>query len=37
LFTLVCGGGFFWLQTNAVNQNMIQRYLTLPTKRAAGM
>lgn len=35
LLTLVCGGGFFWLQTNAVNQNMIQRYLTLPTMHAA--
>ncbi|XP_021928486.1 sodium-coupled monocarboxylate transporter 1-like isoform X3 [Zootermopsis nevadensis] len=35
LFTVMCGGGFFWLQLSAVNQNMLQRYLTLPTLHAA--
>lgn len=29
------GGFIYWLQTNAVSQNMIQRYLSLPTKEAA--
>ncbi|PSN35450.1 Sodium-coupled monocarboxylate transporter 1 [Blattella germanica] len=33
--TLWVGGFFWWLQVNAVNQNMIQRYLTLPNMRAA--
>lgn len=28
------GGVFYWVQTNAVSQNMIQRYLALPTLRA---
>lgn len=29
------GGVFYWTQTNAVSQNMIQRYLALPTLSAA--
>ncbi|EDV95092.1 sodium-coupled monocarboxylate transporter 2 [Drosophila grimshawi] len=28
---LFVGGIFYWTQTNAVSQNMIQRYLSLPT------
>ncbi|XP_053695096.1 sodium-coupled monocarboxylate transporter 1 [Sabethes cyaneus] len=28
------GGFVYWLQTNAVSQNMIQRYLSLPSVRA---
>lgn len=28
------GGIFYWLQANAVSQNMIQRYLALPTLKA---
>uniref|UniRef100_A0A1B6L137 Sodium-coupled monocarboxylate transporter 1 n=1 Tax=Graphocephala atropunctata TaxID=36148 RepID=A0A1B6L137_9HEMI len=32
---LVIGGCVGWLQTNAVGQTMIQRYLALPTKRQA--
>lgn len=28
------GGVFYWVQTNAVSQNMIQRYLSLPTLQA---
>lgn len=29
------GGLFYWTQTNAVSQNMIQRYLSLPSLRSA--
>ncbi|KAM8705666.1 hypothetical protein ACLKA7_010036 [Drosophila subpalustris] len=32
---LFVGGIFYWTQTNAVSQNMIQRYLALPTLRDA--
>ncbi|XP_030374110.1 sodium-coupled monocarboxylate transporter 1 [Scaptodrosophila lebanonensis] len=31
LWCLFIGGIFYWTQTNAVSQNMIQRYLSLPT------
>ncbi|XP_055604763.1 uncharacterized protein LOC129752995 [Uranotaenia lowii] len=34
-WNLFVGGTFFWTSTNAINQNMIQRYLSLPTLRAA--
>ncbi|XP_069696488.1 sodium-coupled monocarboxylate transporter 1-like [Periplaneta americana] len=35
VLSLCVGGFFFWLQVSALNQNMTQRYLTLPTMRAA--
>lgn len=34
LWSQVIGGIVYWLQANAVSQNMIQRYLALPTLRA---
>lgn len=34
-WNLFIGGTFFWTSTNATNQNMIQRYLSLPSLRAA--
>uniref|UniRef100_A0A336KXY7 CSON013148 protein n=1 Tax=Culicoides sonorensis TaxID=179676 RepID=A0A336KXY7_CULSO len=34
-WSLVIGAFPNWLKTNAVSQNMIQRYLSLPTKKAA--
>ncbi|XP_067644763.1 sodium-coupled monocarboxylate transporter 1 [Eurosta solidaginis] len=37
LWTQLVGGIFYWTQTNAVSQNMIQRYLALPTLRSARM
>nr|XP_049691920.1 sodium-coupled monocarboxylate transporter 1 [Helicoverpa armigera] len=35
IWSLVVGGTIYWLQSNAVNQTMIQRYLALPTLRGA--
>ncbi|XP_046614601.1 sodium-coupled monocarboxylate transporter 1-like [Neodiprion virginianus] len=35
IWALIFGGFGHWLQTSAVNQNMIQRYLSLPTLVAA--
>ncbi|KAM7360701.1 solute carrier family 5 member brother of rumpel isoform 1-T3 [Cochliomyia hominivorax] len=35
LWSQLIGGVFYWTQTNAVSQNMIQRYLALPTLTAA--
>lgn len=35
LWSQLIGGVFYWTQTNAVSQNMIQRYLSLPTLTAA--
>lgn len=35
IWSLVFGGFGHWLQTSAVNQNMIQRYLSLPTLGSA--
>ncbi|XP_051172195.1 sodium-coupled monocarboxylate transporter 1-like [Leptopilina boulardi] len=35
IWALVIGGFVHWLQISAVNQNMIQRYLALPTLRSA--
>ncbi|XP_055547206.1 sodium-coupled monocarboxylate transporter 1-like isoform X1 [Wyeomyia smithii] len=34
-WNLFIGGTFFWTSTNAINQNMLQRYLALPTLGAA--
>lgn len=34
IWSQVIGGFFYWLQTNAVSQNMIQRYLSLPSLKA---
>lgn len=34
LWSQIIGGLFYWIQTNAVSQNMIQRYLALPTLKA---
>ncbi|XP_058447768.1 sodium-coupled monocarboxylate transporter 1-like isoform X1 [Malaya genurostris] len=34
-WNLFIGGTFFWTSTNAINQNMMQRYLALPTLRKA--
>lgn len=31
LYSLSFGGFAYWLKSNAVSQNMIQRYLALPT------
>lgn len=31
LWSQLIGGVFYWVQTNAVSQNMIQRYLSLPS------
>lgn len=31
LYSLFFGGFALWLKSNAVSQNMIQRYLALPT------
>lgn len=33
IWSQVIGGVVYWTQTNAVSQNMIQRYLSLPTLR----
>ncbi|XP_035777396.1 sodium-coupled monocarboxylate transporter 1-like [Anopheles albimanus] len=35
IYSCVLGGVVYWLKTNAVSQNMIQRYLSLPTLTAA--
>ncbi|XP_017879892.1 sodium-coupled monocarboxylate transporter 1-like [Ceratina calcarata] len=35
IWSLVIGGFFHWLQISALNQNMIQRYLSLPTLKSA--
>lgn len=35
VWSLVFGGFVYWLKSNAVSQNMIQRYLSLPTLAAA--
>lgn len=35
VWALVIGGSVYWLQASAVNQNMIQRYLSLPTLSSA--
>ncbi|XP_035919646.1 sodium-coupled monocarboxylate transporter 1 [Anopheles stephensi] len=35
IYSCVIGGVIYWLKTNAVSQNMIQRYLSLPTLAAA--
>lgn len=34
LWSQLIGGVFYWVQTNAVSQNMIQRYLSLPSLKA---
>lgn len=34
IWSQIIGGFVYWIQTNAVSQNMIQRYLALPTLRA---
>lgn len=31
VYSLLFGGFAYWLKSNAVSQNMIQRYLSLPT------
>ncbi|XP_055606677.1 sodium-coupled monocarboxylate transporter 1-like [Uranotaenia lowii] len=35
IYSCVIGGVVYWLKTNAVSQNMIQRYLSLPTLKDA--
>lgn len=35
VWSLVVGGSFYWMQISALNQNMIQRYLSLPTLKSA--
>ncbi|KAG7310878.1 hypothetical protein JYU34_003709 [Plutella xylostella] len=35
IWNLLIGGTIYWVQANAVNQTMIQRYLSLPTLRKA--
>ncbi|XP_065364979.1 sodium-coupled monocarboxylate transporter 1 [Calliphora vicina] len=35
VYSLVIGGIPHWLKSNAINQNMIQRYLSLPTLKKA--
>ncbi|XP_055375312.1 sodium-coupled monocarboxylate transporter 1 [Condylostylus longicornis] len=34
IWSQIIGGVFYWTQTNAVSQNMIQRYLSLPSLKA---
>lgn len=34
IWSQVIGGSVYWLQTNAVSQNMIQRYLSLPSVKS---
>ncbi|XP_034940823.1 sodium-coupled monocarboxylate transporter 1-like isoform X1 [Chelonus insularis] len=34
-WSLFFGGFFLWLQSSAINQNMLQRYISLPNLRAA--
>uniref|UniRef100_A0A1B0EY77 Sodium/solute symporter n=1 Tax=Phlebotomus papatasi TaxID=29031 RepID=A0A1B0EY77_PHLPP len=34
-FSVVIGGMVYWLKSNAISQNMIQRYLSVPTLSAA--
>ncbi|XP_055908293.1 sodium-coupled monocarboxylate transporter 1 [Eupeodes corollae] len=34
IWSQLIGGVFYWTQTNAVSQNMIQRYLALPSLKA---
>lgn len=34
-FAAVIGGFFYWTGYNAVNQTCVQRYLSVPTLRAA--
>uniref|UniRef100_A0A1I8Q8H6 Sodium-coupled monocarboxylate transporter 1 n=1 Tax=Stomoxys calcitrans TaxID=35570 RepID=A0A1I8Q8H6_STOCA len=35
VWSLIIGGVPHWLKSNAINQNMIQRYLSLPTLKSA--
>lgn len=35
IYAVVIGGFAQWLKSNAISQNMIQRYLALPTLRDA--
>ncbi|KAK4880273.1 hypothetical protein RN001_008419 [Aquatica leii] len=35
VWALVIGGSVYWLQASAVNQNMVQRYLSLPTFKSS--
>ncbi|XP_053696505.1 sodium-coupled monocarboxylate transporter 1-like [Sabethes cyaneus] len=35
LWTIVFGGGVFWIAKNSIHQMMVQRYLSLPTFRDA--
>lgn len=35
VWSLLFGGFAYWLKSNAVSQNMIQRYLSLPTLASA--
>lgn len=37
MYAVVIGGFAQWLKSNAISQNMIQRYLALPTLRDAKM
>lgn len=37
IYAVVIGGFAQWLKSNAISQNMIQRYLALPTLRDAKM
>lgn len=34
VLSILVGGCLYWLQSNAINQGMIQRYLTLPSLKA---
>lgn len=35
IWALLFGGCIYWLQSGAVDQNMMQRYLSLPNLKAA--
>lgn len=37
IYAVMFGGFAQWLKSNAISQNMIQRYLALPTLRDAKM
>ncbi|XP_055918900.1 sodium-coupled monocarboxylate transporter 2-like isoform X2 [Eupeodes corollae] len=35
VWSVVVGGYFYWVSFNSVNQTMVQRYMSLPTKKSA--
>lgn len=35
VWSVIIGGYFYWVSFNSVNQTMVQRYMSLPTKKSA--